>query len=125
MNVPPRIEEFPSIAPHSVKPMYVSTGQPYFTPLPARGTETSSVPVPHESTNTQSPVPATAVPVSPLSARVASPPPRYGSSPAPQYGELHGQAVGPGELGGETVAGGRGQGWRADGRESVTGRQEM
>ncbi|KFY17720.1 hypothetical protein V491_04946 [Pseudogymnoascus sp. VKM F-3775] len=92
MNVPSRIEVFQSIAPHLANPMYVSTGQPYFTHLPAGSTETPSTPAPHESTNTQSPVPATAVSVSPLSARVSSPPPPYGSSPAAQYGELHGQA---------------------------------
>ncbi|KFX98987.1 hypothetical protein V490_02008 [Pseudogymnoascus sp. VKM F-3557] len=116
----------PTVTQHSAaKPMYVSSGQPYFTPQPARDTDTSNTPAPHESANTQSPVPANAVPVSPLSSRVASPPPPYGSTPAAQYGELHGQAVGPGELDGNVV-GGRGQGWwRTDGRESVTGRQEM
>ncbi|OBT42457.1 hypothetical protein VE00_07938 [Pseudogymnoascus sp. WSF 3629] len=135
MNDPPRMEVYPPIAPLPAKPMYVSTGQPYYTPQPARGTETSNAPAPHESANTQSPVPASAVPVSPLSSRVASPPPAYGASPAAQYGELHGQVVGPGqqygELHGQAVGpgeldGGRGQGWaRTDGRESVTGRQEM
>ncbi|KFY36818.1 hypothetical protein V495_07596 [Pseudogymnoascus sp. VKM F-4514 (FW-929)] len=116
----------PTVTQHSAaKPMYVSSGQPYFTPQHARDTETSSTPAPHQPANTQSPVPANAVPVSPLSSRVASPPPPYGSTPAAQYGELHGQAVGPGELDGNVV-GGRGQGWwRTDGRESVTGRQEM
>ncbi|KFZ20365.1 hypothetical protein V502_03220 [Pseudogymnoascus sp. VKM F-4520 (FW-2644)] len=126
MNDPSRTEVFPTITPHPAKPMYVSTGQPYFTPQPARGTESSSAPAPHESANTQSPVPASVVPVSPLSARVASPPPPYGSSPAAQYGELHGEAVGPGELDGGNAVGGRAQGgWRTDGRENVTGRQEM
>ncbi|ELR09025.1 hypothetical protein GMDG_00643 [Pseudogymnoascus destructans 20631-21] len=149
MNVPP----YPTIAPLPAKPMYVSTGQPYYTPQPARGTETSNTPAPHESANTQSLVSASAVPVSPLSSRVASPPPAYGASPAAQYGELHGQAsptaqhgeldgqvvgpgeqcgelhgqaVGPIELDGGSAVGARGQGWaRTDGRESVTGRQEM
>lgn len=148
MNDPPRMEVYPPIAPLPAKPMYVSTGQPYYTPQPARGTETSNAPAPHESATTQSPVPASAVPVSPLSSRVASPPPAYGASPAAQYGELHGQMAGPGqqygelhgqasltaqhgELHGQSVGpgeldGGRGQVWaRTDGRESVTGRQEM
>ncbi|KFY98589.1 hypothetical protein V498_01379 [Pseudogymnoascus sp. VKM F-4517 (FW-2822)] len=123
MNVPSRVEQFPTIAPHSAKPMYVSTGRPYLTPQPASGTETSSAPAPHESANTQSPISASAVPTSPLSARVASAPPPYGSTPAAQYGELHGQAVGPGELDGGDMVGGRGS--RTDGRESVSGRQEM
>lgn len=162
MNDPPRMEVYPPIAPLPAKPMYVSTGQPYYTPQPARGTEISNAPAPHESANTQSPVPGSAVPVSPLSSRVASPPPAYGAPPAAQYGELHGQVARPGEQYGELhgqvagpgqqygelhgqaslpaqhgelhgqavgpgeLDGGRGQGWaRTDGRESVTGRQEM
>ncbi|KFY08147.1 hypothetical protein V492_06482 [Pseudogymnoascus sp. VKM F-4246] len=125
VNAPPRMKEFPSVAPHPAKPMYVSTGQPYFTPQSAPGTETHSASAPHESASTHSPTQASAVPVSPLSSRVASPPPPYGSSPAVQYGELHGQAVGPGELDGRNAVG-MGQRWpRTDGRESVTGRHEM
>ncbi|OBT53395.1 hypothetical protein VE04_06731 [Pseudogymnoascus sp. 24MN13] len=135
MNVPPRMEVYPPIAPLPAKPMYVSTGQPYYTPQPARGAETFNAPAPQGSANTQSPVPANAVPVSPLSSRVASPPPAYGAALAAQYGELHSQAAGPGvqygELHGQAVGpgeldGGRAPGWvRTDGRESVTGRQEM
>ncbi|KFY35517.1 hypothetical protein V494_05855 [Pseudogymnoascus sp. VKM F-4513 (FW-928)] len=125
INAPPRMKEFPSVAPHPAKPMYVSTGQPYFTPQSAPGTETHSASALHESASTHSPTQVSAVPVSPLSSRVASPPPPYGSSPAVQYGELHGQAVGPGELDGRNAVG-MGQRWpRTDGRESITGRHEM
>ncbi|OBT64310.1 hypothetical protein VE03_06779 [Pseudogymnoascus sp. 23342-1-I1] len=125
-NIASRVTLYPTHTPRPGKPMYVATGQPYYNPQPPRGPETSSAPALRQSANTQSPIPAGAVPVSPLSARVASPPPPYGSTPAAQYGELHGQPVGPGELNGGDVGAGRGQGWsRSDGRESVTGRQEM
>lgn len=84
---------YPAVSP---QPMYVSTGQPYYTPggAPLRGDPNKGIPpvavVPVEQP--QSPAP----PVSELSSPgiTTPPPPQYGATPAHQYRELHGENFG-------------------------------